>query len=244
MAPRFRVGPQDYAVHTGQSWRIRNLSLSGVFIEDREPLEPGKSAYLELHLGQERIPCQGIVRRSVPRQGMGVQFENLPSESKDRLERYLNALEKAAATEEAAPPTPLPPQEAAADQAKAPTSSADQALSTRLHNLGAELRALEEDIKAGEVDARVLQEFRESVDQIRVTAWAVQQWTELQAQKRDAYSVLPLLTRERIRRATQLAETLNLDIDATEITFETEGIEKLFHAVEGVYYRLARLFKK
>jgi len=244
VAPRFRVGAQDYAVHTGQSWRIRNLSLSGLFIEDREPLESGKTVYLELHLGQERIPCQGIVRRSVPRQGMGVQFENLPPEVKDRLERYLTALGKVAATAKAPPETPSPPEKAAANGAPPPANSADQPLSTRLQNLGAELRALEEDIKAGEVDARVLQEFRQSVDQIRVTAWAVQQWTELQAQKRDAYSVLPLLTKERIRRATQLAETLNLDIDATEITFETEGIEKLFHAVEGVYYRLARLFKK
>lgn len=242
MAPRFCVGTQDYAVHTGHSWRIRNLSVSGVFIEDREPLEAGKTVYLELHLGQDRIPCQGIVRRSVPRQGMGVQFKNLPPEAKDCLERYLNTLGKAATMAKATPAAP-PPDEAAADQVKLAASSGDQALSARLQNLGAELRALEEDIKAGEVDARVLQEFRESVDQIRVTAWAVQQWSELQAQKRDAYSVLPLLTRERIRRATQLAETLSLDIDATEITFETEGIEKLFHAVEGVYYRLARLFK-
>ncbi len=242
MAPRFCVGTQDYAVHTGQSWRIRNLSLSGVFIEDREPLEIGKTVYLELHLGQDRIPCQGIVRRSVPRQGMGVQFKNLAPEAKDCLERYLNTLGKATTTAKATPAAP-PPEEAGADQAKLAASSGDQALSARLQDLGAELRALEEDIKAGEVDARVLQEFRESVDQIRVTAWAVQQWSELQAQKRDAYSVLPLLTRERIRRATQLAETLSLDIDATEITFETEGIEKLFHAVEGVYYRLARLFK-
>jgi len=54
---------------------------------------------------------------------------------------------------------------------------------------------------------------------------------------------LPLLTKERIRRAAQLTETLNLDIDASEVTFETEGIEKLHRAVEGLYYRLARLFK-
>jgi hypothetical protein len=243
--PRFRVGPQDYAIHTGRSWRIRNLSLSGAFIEDREPLEPGRTIYLELHLGQERIPCQGIVRRSVPREGMGVQFESIEPEARDRLERYLNTLEKAmVSTPSAVPAAPPAPEEAAPGQAVSPLSTADEALSARLHNLGAELRALEEEIKAGQVDARVLQEFRESVDQIRVTAWAVQQWTELQAQKGDAYSVLPLLTKERIRRATQLAETLNLDIDASEITFETEGIEKLHRAIEGVHYRLARLFKK
>ena len=239
--PRFPVAPQDYAIHTGRSWRIRNLSLSGAFIEDREPLESGKTVYLELHLGQERIPCQGIVRRSVPREGMGVQFENIGPETKDRLERYLNTLEKSAAhATAAAQVAPSLPEEEVAEEAE---TSPSQALAARLHNLGAELRALEEDIKAGQVDVRVLQEFRESVDQIRVTAWVVQQWTELQAQKGDAYSVLPLLTKERIRRAAQLTETLNLDIDASEVTFETEGIEKLRRAVEGLYYRLARLFK-
>jgi len=169
--PRFPVAPQDYAIHTGRSWRIRNLSLSGAFIEDREPLESGKTVYLELHLGQERIPCQGIVRRSVPREGMGVQFENIGPETKDRLERYLNTLEKSAAhATAAAQVAPSLPEEEVAEEAE---TSPSQALAARLHNLGAELRALEEDIKAGQVDVRVLQEFRESVDQIRVTAWLV-----------------------------------------------------------------------
>lgn len=114
----------------------------------------------------------------------------------------------------------------------------------RLQKVSVELRELEEAIKKGEIDGRVLREFRDAVDHVRQTAWAVQQWLQLQAQKRDAYSVLGLLTVERIRRATQLSTDLAIDLDATEVTFETEGLEGLFRAVQGLYERLARLFKK
>ena len=69
----------------------------------------------------------------------------------------------------------------------------------------------------------------------------MQQWIELQAQERDAYSVLPRLTVERIRRAAQLNEDLALDLDAAEVTIDTEGIDGLRRSVEGLHKRLARL---
>lgn len=118
------------------------------------------------------------------------------------------------------------------------------AVAARLQKTTAELRELEQAIRAGDIDARVLREFRDAVDHVRQTAWAVQQWVELQAQHRDAYGVLTLLTAERIRRATQLSHDLAMDLDAGEVTFETEGVEKLFRAVQELFERLARLFKK
>ncbi len=69
----------------------------------------------------------------------------------------------------------------------------------------------------------------------------MQQWIELRAQERDAYEVLPRLTVERIRRASQLNNDLALDLDAAEVTIETEGIENLRHSVRGLYKRLAQL---
>lgn len=117
-------------------------------------------------------------------------------------------------------------------------------LADRLQKVSAELHALNEAIKAGNIDGRILREFREAVDHIRLTAWSVQQWLDLQAKRGDVYSVLSLLTTERIRRATQLSGDLSLDLDAAEVTFETEGLDKLYVAVEGLFVRLARLFKK
>lgn len=123
-------------------------------------------------------------------------------------------------------------------------ASSSPELGTRLEKISQELRELSESIKSGEVEPRVLQQFRDAVDHVRLTAWTVQQWLELQAKHGDAYSVLSLLTAERIRRATQLSNDLSLDLEAAEISFETEGLGKLFEAIRGLYERLARLFKK
>lgn len=125
-----------------------------------------------------------------------------------------------------------------------PETAPSGGLSPRLEKLSAELRELEQSMKSGDIEPRVLQEFRDSVDHVRATAWAVQQWLELQAKRGDAYGVLSLLTAERIRRATKLSTDLSIDLDATEVTFETEGLPALFRAVQGFYERLARLFKK
>ncbi len=237
LAPRYVVGPEDYAIHTGGLWRIRNISASGVFLEDRDPLPSGREIFLELHLGGERFSCQSVVRRTVPGQGMGVQFVRMPLEIHTRLERYLNTLARPAVTH---PPEPHPQE--AVPTAEAPGDG--DGVSARLQKLTAELRSLQEELMLSQADARVLSSFRESVDDIRVTAWAVQKWLDLHQRQGDTYSVLPLLTHERIRRATQISQNLTLDIDASEVTFETEGIVELFQAIEGVYRRLARLFKK
>jgi hypothetical protein len=115
-------------------------------------------------------------------------------------------------------------------------------LTSRLERARSEMQELAEAIRAGEIDPRVLREFRESVDHLRLTAWAVQQWLELQSQNRDAYSVLPLLTGERIRRATSLNRDLAGDLDAMEITVEAEGLKELFEAVRELLQRMAPLF--
>jgi hypothetical protein len=120
-------------------------------------------------------------------------------------------------------------------------ANATEGLPARLQRVGNELLELNQAIRSGEIDVRLLHGFREAVDHVRETAWAVQQWIELQAQDKDAYSVLPRLTVERIRRASQLNNDLALDLDAAEVTIETEGIENLRHSVRGLYKRLAQL---
>lgn len=59
----------------------------------------------------------------------------------------------------------------------------------------------------------------------------VQELQERQLQKHDLQTVLPLLTAERIRRATQLNQAIATDLAARELTSETAGLEELFQAV-------------
>jgi hypothetical protein len=125
------------------------------------------------------------------------------------------------------------------------TSSNDRrSVSERLKAATDELQKLEELVISGDCAPRVLGDFRNAVDSIRQTAWAVQQWTELQQQNRDPYTVLSLLSEERVRRAAQLTKDLTIDLESLELGLETEGLQKLFEAIKGLYERLAPLFSR
>jgi hypothetical protein len=107
-----------------------------------------------------------------------------------------------------------------------------------------ELQKLEQLVLSGNCAPRVLHEFRDAVDSIRQTAWAVQQWNELKTQNRDPYTILSQLSSERVRRATQLTKDLTIDLESLELGLETEGLQKLFEAVKALHERLAPLFTK
>jgi hypothetical protein len=107
----------------------------------------------------------------------------------------------------------------------------------------ADLVKLEYDMRSGSVDQRVLSEFRDAVDNVRKTAWAVQEWQERQSRRQDPLSVLPLLTAERIRRATQLCEAITGASATQEVTRHTVGIEEFLRAIERVHQNLLDLFK-
>jgi len=194
---------------------------------------------------------EGLVRRSVPGKGMGIQFRNVPMETRNMLENYLNTLRPT--TERQPPPvgvsappclTGFPERQVGDFTALAGSANENQGTAARLKALTGALRELEEQIKEGGVDPRVLSDFRESVDHIRHTARAVQEWLEREAENRDPYWVLSILINDRIRRATQLNQEISLDLDAQEVGHETEGIDPLFEAVTRLQHRLARLCKR
>jgi hypothetical protein len=116
-------------------------------------------------------------------------------------------------------------------------------LNFQLRKTGAELVKIGQELKAGGIEPRILEEFRDSVDYVRKTAWAVQEWQERQLQKHDPQTVLPLITAERIRRATQLSIAITADLATHEVTRETAGMHEFFMAVESLYPRVAGLFR-
>lgn len=112
----------------------------------------------------------------------------------------------------------------------------------RLRKTSAELLLLEQGIQSGEIDPLILREFRDAVDYVRKTAWAVQEWSERQIQKRDPSTVLSLLTLERIRRATTLTHDLLEDLKTQEVSRRTEGVTELHRAVEKLHEQLSQYF--
>ncbi len=111
-------------------------------------------------------------------------------------------------------------------------------VSLQLKKACADLVKLEYDMRSGPIDQRVLGEFRDAVDNVRKTAWAVQEWQERQSRRQDPHTVLPLLTAERIRRATQLCDAITAASAAHELARETVGIDEFFRAVERVHQSL------
>jgi multidrug resistance efflux pump len=120
--------------------------------------------------------------------------------------------------------------------------ASDLNLTDRLENATHELQRLEELVKSGELDQRVLSEFRNAVDHIRTTAWAVQKWVGLAEQSGgDPFSVLPVMSAERVRRATQISNDLCLDLQCADVGLDTKGIVDLYNAVGDLHRRLASL---
>ena len=117
-------------------------------------------------------------------------------------------------------------------------------ITERLEAATTELQQLEELVKSGDLDSRVLDEFRNAVDHIRSTTWAVQKWLGLSHESGgDPFSVLPTLAEERVRRATQIPKDLALDVQATDVGVETKGIGELFQAVDDLRVRLSTILK-
>src|SRR5260370_4188466 len=98
-------------------------------------------------------------------------------------------------------------------------------------------------MRSGPFEPRILSEFRDAVDNVRKTAWAVQEWQERQSRQQDPLTVLPLLTAEGIRRATQLCEAITTGLAAHEVARETLGIHVFFQAVVRVHPSLISLFR-
>src|SRR3954468_6336897 len=135
--------------------------------------------------------------------------------------------------------TPVPP---SSHRSKA--LSQEPTLLAKLSKIRAEFKDLHEELISDHVDPRLVQDFRDSVDHARQAAWTLEQWLQLEQEKRDPFEVMPHLDAERVKHTHRLAKRLAVGIDATEIGEHTGGLDGLFSAIDELRTRLARLLKK
>lgn len=115
-------------------------------------------------------------------------------------------------------------------------------LSTRLCEITLEFQTLENDLRnTNDLDARALQEFRQSLDDLRMTAWTVSELNNARSTKKDPEAVLSFLAAERLRRFSQMARDLSSEIDGKGFTWETSGIQALFDSVNLLRARLSKM---
>ena len=116
-------------------------------------------------------------------------------------------------------------------------------LSAELRQFSSELRLLEKRLQTSPApDAVALHEFRQAVDNVRLTAWSVSELINAQYTKKNPDAVLGFLAAERLRRFDQMVKNLCADIERRVIGFQTNGMESLLDSVEILHSRLKACF--
>src|SRR5262249_20580598 len=117
--------------------------------------------------------------------------------------------------------------------------------SAKLIELTSELRALDRHLKSGEPpDAPLLREFRQALDNVRMTAWTTTALLAARHVRTDPDTVLSFLTAERLRRFSQMVKDLSGDLDADNVSVNIHGIRTLAESVRTLQDRLEKLAKK
>jgi len=90
-APRIRPKFPLY-VESPERSSVRDISVSGAFIEDKRSLPPGQRFQLRFWLGAiEPVVVNAAIRRVEAGQGMGVEFLSMTPADYDHLRAFLHA---------------------------------------------------------------------------------------------------------------------------------------------------------
>jgi hypothetical protein len=120
-----------------------------------------------------------------------------------------------------------------------------ETLSADLRQSSSELRRLEKRLQSEAApDSVALHEFRQAVDNVRLTAWSVSELINAQHTKKNPDTVLAFLAAERLRRFDQMVKNLCADIERRAITLQTNGMESLLDSVETLHIRLRERFSE
>lgn len=121
-----------------------------------------------------------------------------------------------------------------------PGSADDLQITTRLGNVTTELRQIQDDLlSADDLDPSILAAFRDAVNRVRTTAWAMQQYANSKATDNDPKSVLSLMAGERVRVAYQLCKLVQADLADEEIHVQKGPLLQLHAATKELAEQLA-----
>jgi len=109
---------------------------------------------------------------------------------------------------------------------------------SRLQKTIAELRGSHELLLSGDVDPRILTDFRDALNRVRNTAWAAQQYVACKEAGQDSESVLSLLAGERIRAAHQLCRVIRDDLGRPDVRFQAGNLVQLHEVLKALTERL------
>jgi len=106
--------------------------------------------------------------------------------------------------------------------------------SSTLEQAIVELQRLHEILLAGDLEPRVLADFRDALNRVRTAAWAAQQYVIRKETEQDSGSVLSLLAGERVRVTYQLCQAISDDLKRTDIDFQAGSLVQLYEATKAL----------
>jgi hypothetical protein len=123
-------------------------------------------------------------------------------------------------------------------------STAGSDASSTLEQAIVELQRLHEILLAGDLEPRVLADFRDAVNRVRTAAWAAQQYVACKETQEDSNSVFSFLVGERIRATYQLCQAISDDLKRTDIDFQAGSLVQLCEVTKALTEQLSGVITK
>jgi hypothetical protein len=117
-------------------------------------------------------------------------------------------------------------------------------LTSRLQKTNEELKNLQNSVRTGMINVKVLMEFRTATERARQASAAVQQWLDAQGKGGDPYKLMEQVMGQRVEMTTQLVKDIGVDLESLDVDFETPGLPALNQAVRKLAERLEKLFPR
>jgi len=112
------------------------------------------------------------------------------------------------------------------------------AVSEKLKTAILDLRVLQNLLRSGDLDPRLLGDFRDVLNRVRNVAWAAQQALAASLSGQGSGRVDSLLAAERIRATYQLCRALQEDLACEEIEFQKGQLFELHAATTALTRQL------
>jgi hypothetical protein len=114
-------------------------------------------------------------------------------------------------------------------------------LTDKLKRFTAELNQLNAELQnTGSPDLAVLSEFRQAVDNLRLTAWSTSEQIHSRNASNDPNAVVTFLIGERLRRFEQMVNALCADFDRNAIPQQEFILQPLVRALYNLQLRIKR----
>jgi hypothetical protein len=115
--------------------------------------------------------------------------------------------------------------------------------SAQLASAISELQGLHKVLQCEDLDPRILETFRHTLNRVRNAAWAAQQYLHGKETGQEAGSIFSLIAGERIRAAFHLCEAISADLKTDDLDFQTGSLIQLHTSMNSLTEQLEKIIK-